>query len=125
MVPNDLPMQYSDIGLGSGAGGLTTPIDQPPGPHGPPEPPMPYNNPYQYDDHLLNATYYSPDVEENLESTALLGNIVHSDSPTHIETAGSVGKLIFAVKIHSSYFFSWHVLLKHGHFEIYGGTQFV
>ena len=43
------------------------------------------------DDHLLNATYYSPEMEENLESTALLGNIVHSDSPTHIESAGSVG----------------------------------
>ena len=60
------------------------------------EPPMPYNNPYVHDDHLLNATYYSPDVEGNLESTALLGNIVHSDSPTHLhETAGSVGKFDF------------------------------
>ena len=46
------------------------------------------------DDHLLNATYYSPELEEPLESTAMLGNIVHSDSPTrhHVETAGSVGK---------------------------------
>eukprot|EP00093_Oithona_nana_P011725 11725.XXX_831086_828025_1 [CDS] Oithona nana genome sequencing. len=35
------------------------------------------------DDHLLNATYYSPEIEEPLESTAMLGNIVHSDSPTH------------------------------------------
>jgi len=82
MVPNDLPMEFNGGGLGTG--GLTTPIDTT-------EPPMPYNNPYVHDDHLLNATYYSPDVEENLESTALLGNIVHSDSPTHLhETAGSV-----------------------------------
>ena len=44
------------------------------------------------DEHLLNATYYSPELEEPLESTAMLGNIVHSDSPTHVETAGSVGK---------------------------------
>ena len=51
------------------------------------------------DDHLLNATYYSPEIEEPLESTAMLGNIVHSDSPTHhhhhgphVESAGSVGK---------------------------------
>ena len=53
------------------------------------------------DDHLLNATYYSPEIEEPLESTAMLGNIVHSDSPTHhhhghhVESAGSVGKLTF------------------------------
>ena len=44
------------------------------------------------DDHLLNATYYSPELEEPLESTAMLGNIVHSDSPNHVETAASVGK---------------------------------
>ena len=85
MVPNDLPMEYSGGGLGSG-GMAATPIDQN-------EPSMPYN-PYIEDDHLLNATYYSPEIEENLESTALLGNIVHSDSPTHIETAGSVGMLM-------------------------------
>ena len=34
------------------------------------------------DDHLLNATYYSPEVEEPLDSTAMLGNIVQSESPT-------------------------------------------
>ena len=44
------------------------------------------------DDHLLNATYYSPELEEPLESTAMLGNIQHSDSPNHVETAASVGK---------------------------------
>ena len=44
------------------------------------------------DDHLLNATYYSPELEEPHESTAMLGNIVHSDSPNHVETAASVGK---------------------------------
>ena len=93
MVPNDLPMEFSGGGLGSG--GLTTPIEQN-------EPSMPYSNPYQYDDHLLNATYYSPEIEENLESTALLGNIVHSDSPTHIETAGSVGKYTYAVYVLSN-----------------------
>ena len=50
------------------------------------------------DDHLLNATYYSPELEEPLESTAMLGNIVHSDSPTrHVEHAGSVGKKTFAL----------------------------
>jgi hypothetical protein len=47
------------------------------------------------DDHLLNATYYSPEVEDqNFEGTALLGNLVHDHSPTHIETAGSVGKCL-------------------------------
>ena len=53
------------------------------------------------DDHLLNATYYSPEIEEPLESTAMLGNIVHSDSPTHhhshVESAGSVGKLALII----------------------------
>ncbi len=49
------------------------------------------------DDHLLNATYYSPELEEPPETTAMLGNIVHSDSPTHhhhhhVESAGSVGR---------------------------------
>ena len=54
------------------------------------------------DDHLLNATYYSPEIEEPLESTAMLGNIVHSDSPTHhqhphVESAGSVGKSYYSL----------------------------
>lgn len=40
------------------------------------------------DDHLLNATYYSPDIEEPLDSTAMLGNIVHSESPTHVGGTG-------------------------------------
>ena len=43
------------------------------------------------DDHLLNATYYSPDIEEPLDSTAMLGNIVHSESPTHFQTGGGGG----------------------------------
>ena len=58
------------------------------------------------DDHLLNATYYSPELEEPLESTAMLGNIVHSDSPNHIETAASVGKstlTLHTVRVESQY----------------------
>ena len=43
------------------------------------------------DDHLLNATYYSPDIEEPLDSTAMLGNIVHSESPTHLGVGGGGG----------------------------------
>ena len=43
------------------------------------------------DDHLLNATYYSPDIEEPLDSTAMLGNIVHSESPTPFQAGGGGG----------------------------------
>ena len=43
------------------------------------------------DDHLLNATYYSPDIDEPLDSTAMLGNIVHSESPTHLGNAVGAG----------------------------------
>ena len=57
------------------------------------------------DEHLLNATYYSPELEEPLESTAMLGNIVHSDSPTHVETAGSVGKSKNNIKFARKFFF--------------------
>jgi RIMS-binding protein 2 len=97
MVPNDLPMDLGGTGIGqptmgpaggfvTGNGGLdssglmATPIDEP----------AMSTNPYIMDDHLLNATYYSPELEEPLESTAMLGNIVHSDSPNHVETAASV-----------------------------------
>ena len=67
------------------------------------------------DDHLLNATYYSPEIEEPLESTAMLGNIVHSDSPTHhqhphVESAGSVGKSYYSNFEKGKYYmFSWLV----------------
>ena len=43
------------------------------------------------DDHLLNATYYSPDIEEPLDSTAMLGNIVHSESPPPFQAGGGGG----------------------------------
>jgi len=107
MVPTDLPIDLqgstqnlTQVGQAGGVGGvgqgmtgidssglMATPIDEP----------ISYTNPYVMDDHLLNATYYSPEIEEPLESTAMLGNIVHSDSPTHhhhhgphVESAGSV-----------------------------------
>jgi hypothetical protein len=46
------------------------------------------------DDHLLNATYYSPEAEERhlLEhSSTNLGMMVHNESPTHMDTASSAG----------------------------------
>ena len=47
------------------------------------------------DDHLLNATYYSPEAEERhlLEhSSTNLGMMVHNESPTHMDAASSAGK---------------------------------
>ena len=46
------------------------------------------------DDHLLNATYYSPELEERHlteHSSTNLGMIVHNESPTHLDTASSAG----------------------------------
>lgn len=46
------------------------------------------------DDHLLNATYYSPEAEDRhlLEhSSTNLGMMVHNESPTHMDTASSAG----------------------------------
>jgi len=46
------------------------------------------------DDHLLNATYYSPEVEERPifdHHSTNIGMIVQNESPTHIDTASSAG----------------------------------
>lgn len=46
------------------------------------------------DDHLLNATYYSPELEERPiydHHSTNIGMIAHNESPTHVDTASSAG----------------------------------